>query len=74
MSVFRERIDHQTFMCRCDCSLTFLCLHHILVTLDDGSRAGLNKSGNGYGVNLEARINKAVLVIPECGECKVIMH
>ena len=36
-----------------------------------GPRAGLNKSGNGYGVDLEARINAAVLAIPECGECKV---
>lgn len=35
-----------------------------------GPRAGLNKSGKGYGVDLEARINKAVLAIPECGECK----
>ena len=36
-----------------------------------GPRAGLNKSGRGYGVELEERINKAVLAIPECGECKV---
>jgi len=36
-----------------------------------GPRAGLNKSGNGYGVDLEAKINAAVLAIPECGECKV---
>ena len=35
-----------------------------------GPRAGLNKTGNGYGVDLEARINAAVLAIPECGECK----
>lgn len=35
-----------------------------------GPRAGLNRSGNGYGVDLEARINTAVLAIPECGECK----
>lgn len=35
-----------------------------------GPRAGLNKSGKGYGVDLEARINRAVLAIPECGECK----
>lgn len=38
-----------------------------------GPRAGLNKSGKGYGVDLEARINTAVLAIPECGECKVRM-
>lgn len=36
-----------------------------------GPKAGLNKSGSGYGVDLEARINTAVLAIPECGECKV---
>ena len=36
-----------------------------------GPKAGLNKSGKGYGVDLEARINAAVLAIPECGECKV---
>ena len=36
-----------------------------------GPRAGLNKRGTGYGVDLEARINTAVLAIPECGECKV---
>jgi len=35
-----------------------------------GPRAALNKSGKGYGVDLEASINKAVLAIPECGECK----
>mmetsp|Transcript_31886 Transcript_31886/g.66859 ORF Transcript_31886/g.66859 Transcript_31886/m.66859 type:complete len:1528 (-) Transcript_31886:307-4890(-) len=35
-----------------------------------GPRAALNKSGKGYGVDLEASINKAVLTIPECGECK----
>eukprot|EP00986_Skeletonema_menzelii_P002857 scaffold833_cov145-Skeletonema_menzelii.AAC.17 len=35
-----------------------------------GPRAGLNKRGTGYGVDLEARINTAVLAIPECGECK----
>mmetsp|Transcript_17420 Transcript_17420/g.37613 ORF Transcript_17420/g.37613 Transcript_17420/m.37613 type:complete len:1527 (-) Transcript_17420:110-4690(-) len=35
-----------------------------------GPRAGLNKSGKGYGVDLESRINAAVLAIPECGECK----
>ena len=36
-----------------------------------GPRTGLNKRGTGYGVDLEARINTAVLAIPECGECKV---
>jgi len=36
-----------------------------------GPRAALNKSGKGYGVDLEAKINTAVLAIPECGECKV---
>lgn len=36
-----------------------------------GPRAALNKSGAGYGVDLEARINSSVLAIPECGECKV---
>lgn len=36
-----------------------------------GPRAGLNKNGTGYGVDLEARINTAVLAIPDCGECKV---
>lgn len=36
-----------------------------------GPRAGLNKSGKGYGVELEERINATVLRIPECGECKV---
>jgi hypothetical protein len=36
-----------------------------------GPRAGLNRKGTGYGVDLEARINTAVLTIPECGECKV---
>jgi hypothetical protein len=36
-----------------------------------GPRAGLNKSGKGYGVELEERINATVLQIPECGECKV---
>jgi hypothetical protein len=36
-----------------------------------GPRAALNKSGTGYGVDLEARINTAVLAIPECGDCKV---
>ncbi len=36
-----------------------------------GPRAGLNKRETGYGVDLEARINTAVLAIPECGECKV---
>lgn len=35
-----------------------------------GPRAGLNKLGKGYGVDLEERINKAVLAVPECGECK----
>lgn len=35
-----------------------------------GPRAGLNRSGNGYGVDLEARINAHALAIPECGECK----
>lgn len=35
-----------------------------------GPRAGLNK-GSGFGVELEARINSAVLKIPECGDCKV---
>merc|ERR1711957_482922 len=35
-----------------------------------GPRAGLNKSGKGYGVDLEARINSHVLAIPECGKCK----
>ena len=36
-----------------------------------GPRAGFNKSGKGYGVDLEARINSAVMKIPECGDCKV---
>ena len=35
-----------------------------------GPRAGLNKSGKGYGVDLEARINSAVLAVPNCGDCK----
>jgi len=35
-----------------------------------GPRAALNRSGRGYGVDLEERINKACLAIPECGECK----
>jgi len=35
-----------------------------------GPKAGLNKTGSGYGVDLEARINTAVLAMPECGECK----
>ena len=36
-----------------------------------GPKAGLNKSGAGYGVELEAKINTAALAVPECGECKV---
>ena len=36
-----------------------------------GPRAGLNTSGKGYGVDLEARINSRVLATPECGKCKV---
>lgn len=39
-----------------------------------GPRAALNRSGKGYGVDLEAKINVAVLAIPECGECKVRYH
>ncbi|KAL3815904.1 hypothetical protein ACHAXA_005752 [Cyclostephanos tholiformis] len=39
-----------------------------------GPRAGLNKSGNGYGVDLEARINAALLAIPNCGECKFCLE
>ena len=35
-----------------------------------GPRAGLDSRGKGYGVDLEERINTAVLAIPECGECK----
>lgn len=35
-----------------------------------GPRAALNK-GSGYGVELEARINSAVLKVPECGDCQV---
>ncbi|KAL7522328.1 hypothetical protein ACHAWX_007021 [Stephanocyclus meneghinianus] len=39
-----------------------------------GPRAALNKSGAGYGVDLEARINSSVLAIPECGECKYCLN
>ncbi len=51
--------------------LTFVPYHYSFVTFLP--RAGLNKSGNGYGVDLEARINAAVLAIPLCGECKVMI-
>jgi hypothetical protein len=38
-----------------------------------GPRAG-RKEAAGYGVELEAKINCAVLKIPECGDCKVCIH